>query len=390
MPKKSVRIPVIYYHSVAPKKKKNWILGFLTLELKYFEDQIRYFLRYNYETHFLMDYFLQKKGEKELDSRHICLTFDDGYLDNWLYVFPLLKKYGLKATIFINPEFVDPRDIVRKNLDDYWTNSASFKEIDQWGFLSWEEMRIMEKSGLIDVQSHTLTHTKYFVSDRLIDFHRPGADSVCLISNHFPGRKPFYIGDPDFENLIPFGFPKFEEESSMITRRVFINEEFNREVVKVLNDWDWTSDYAFEETFKKIKPVYQRYKNEGRLIVGQESDKEYESRIIDELCLSKEIIENKLDKKVYFCGWPSGDNNELVHQKALELGYLATTAGKRNCESNDFQCIPRFGLGKCKNNRFLTIQKTHYKLKSFQKKFPYYQIKKCYNYFKYGKGVSGY
>ena len=31
-------IPIVYYHSVAPKKNKKWYKSYLTLEQKYFED----------------------------------------------------------------------------------------------------------------------------------------------------------------------------------------------------------------------------------------------------------------------------------------------------------------------------------------------------------------
>ena len=45
----------------------------------------------------------------ELPARSAMITFDDGYKDNWIFSFLLLKKYGFKSTIWINPEFIDPR-----------------------------------------------------------------------------------------------------------------------------------------------------------------------------------------------------------------------------------------------------------------------------------------
>ena len=50
---------------------------------------------------------------------------------------------------------------------------------------------------------------------------------------------------------------------------------------------------------------------------------------------SKRIIENELNKKVEFCCWPHGDNNDFAHQAALELGYKATTVGKSNTSLDD-------------------------------------------------------
>lgn len=65
----------------------------------------------------------------------VILTFDDGYVDNYTELFPILKKYKAKATIFL--------------VADY---------IDRPGFLSKEQIREMSSSGLVSFQSHTKTH----------------------------------------------------------------------------------------------------------------------------------------------------------------------------------------------------------------------------------------
>ncbi len=100
----------------------------------------------------------------------VALSFDDGYVDNWVYLFPLLKKYNIKATIFVNPEFVDKREIVR---NQYETELSIEKQDNALGFLSWDEMIKMENSGLVDIQSHSMSHTWYYSGTKLIDFFTP-------------------------------------------------------------------------------------------------------------------------------------------------------------------------------------------------------------------------
>ena len=139
---KSYNIPVIYFHSIAPKQNKNWSRSWLTLELKYFENILKYLKTRKYESLFLNEYLEIRKHK---NGKYFCLTFDDGYLDNYVYVFPLLERYEYKATIFVNPEFVDQKASIRYTLKDYWDNKVSLKEIDKWGFLSWKEMLIREK-----------------------------------------------------------------------------------------------------------------------------------------------------------------------------------------------------------------------------------------------------
>lgn len=374
-------IPIIYYHSVAPKQLNFWNRYWLTLELKYFEEHLKYFKKNNYKS-LLLDEYLDIKHSNSTNKKYFLLTFDDGYLDNFIYVYPLLKKYGFKGTIFVNPEFVDEKSTPRKTLFDYWDNKASLRDIANWGFLNWEEMREMQESGTIDIQSHTMTHTKYFVSDKLVDFHHPGADSLYYIGNKFPERKPYYITDTEFEKLVFYGYPIFEQQSSVIARKVDINPSFNHSIIQSLEDIDWSKPYDFKSLYEKVRNIYDDYKKNNDIIKKIESEEEYEQRVYDELKNSKEILESNLDKKVDFLCWPHGDNNEFAHKTALELGYKATTLGKMPRNYLDETRYDRIGLGNVKNNIFLTNLKTRYKVESFRGKQPYKFAQNVYEYFR--------
>lgn len=401
-------VPIIYYHSIALKKNQDWFRNYLTFELKYFEEHLKYFKKRDYNFVFLKDvidgslntYFHpddKMGGEiREKDSldpdRHrddnraskkvVCLTFDDGYLDNFIYVYPLLKKYNAKATIFVNPVFADNRTLVRKTLEDYWNNKVTLEDINHWGFLSWNEMRLMEQSGLVDIQSHTLTHTKYFVSDKLIGFHHPGADCLYYIGNKFPDRLPYYIEDKEFEKLIPYGYPIFEQKSSIVARKVLIRESFSKSVIQLLKDFDLNNPYNFEEIYDLIKAYYQESKRNNEIIESIETEEEYKKRVQFELKESKEMIEKELNKSVTVCCWPHGDNNEFAHKTAIEIGYKATTIGKMPVSAMDETRFERFGLSHSKNNMILSRLKMHYKMQSYFKEQPYYFIKKVYEFFR--------
>lgn len=376
-------IPVIYYHSIGPVHK-NWNRHFLTLEPDYFEDQLK-FVSKHFETLFLKDYWLIRNGMKSGSDNQVVLTFDDGFLDNWTWAFPLLKKYGLKATIFVCPEFVDTKHGVRPNLENAWKKEVSVAEIDQPGYLSWEEMRLMVSSGLVDIQSHTMSHTKYFVSDRIRNFHHPGNDCLYPVGNIFPEKKPYHILDPAFETLIPYGLPLFEERSSVVANRVWINEDFNQETVSLLKSYDFR-DYSFDRMLKLVQPVYDSYRASGKLITKTETEDDYLNRLDYEIAGSKRVIEEKLNKSVEFLCWPHGDNNELAHDLAIRAGYLATSSGSNRGHGNEPDRIPaRIGPYKLANSRMLTLLKLRYKTGSALNRFPYRQINTCYNLFRYGK-----
>lgn len=365
-------IPVVYFHSVAPSKNPQWFRNYLTLELHYFEGFLKFLRKNKYETIFFNEYFyLKHKGEKL--KKQICvLTFDDGYVDNYIYVWPLLKKYGFKGTIFINPESVDHKLKLSLTLEDVWKREVKLKDIEQWGYLSWEEMVEMQGSGVIDIQSHNLTHSKYFVSEKLTGFHHPGNDCLYVAGNLFRERQIYYINDPEFEKLIPYGFPVFEEKSSAVAKKVEINPDFISECVELLKDYDF-SNYNFSQVYNKTKLVYSDYHKKGLLVLSIESQEDYMQRVKNEITKSKKIIEDKLKKEVSFLCWPHGDNNEYSHKTAMEAGFLMTTTGKaKTVGSGDLTRIgERMGI---RFNNLRQRAKTKMKLKAFSGAFPYRQL----------------
>lgn len=85
------------------------------------------------------------------DRRTMCLTFDDGYVDNYTVLFPILKELNCPATCFVtnrgDPDF--PRE--RWSTEDPIPEDAAFLTSDM--------MREMEASGLIEFGGHTAGHT---------------------------------------------------------------------------------------------------------------------------------------------------------------------------------------------------------------------------------------
>ncbi len=70
-----------------------------------------------------------------IKPKTVIITFDDGYYSNYLYMYPLLEKYGLKAEI----------NVIANWITDERTNS----------WLSWNECREMSESGRVEIGSHT-------------------------------------------------------------------------------------------------------------------------------------------------------------------------------------------------------------------------------------------
>lgn len=366
--------PVLYFHSVAPRKFNNWVLNFLTMDLHRFEEQMRYFQSNGYRGIFLDEWHANRRGEKPADPSALCITFDDGLLDNWVYAFPMAKKYGMKITLFVCPELLDPRDIVRPNLDDVWAGRCQASDLVGLGNLSWAELRLMQESGFADVQSHTMSHAKYLVSDRLRGFYYGGFSGFYPILNSYSlAEKPFYALDPGFEQRLPLGTPLFEETSAVVAQKRTISPKFFQEVTQLADKYDLAIPEhrpVFEENARRI---YQDYHKSGKLVVDVESDSEFGSRLQYEITTSRQIIEEKLGKPVRFLCWPHGDNSHIAHLVAREAGYLATTAGKMTTETERPDRIPRIGTD-WDISKWWMHRKLDYKLSSHHHKQPYYAL----------------
>jgi len=337
----AAKIAVPYFHSIQPSKDKYWIRNFLTLEIAVFEKFLQYLKKHKWQTIFLDEMYDLKKQGKRAKFKYCVLTFDDGYVDNFIYVYPLLKKYGMKGTIFVSPECIDEKRSKAKSMLEF-EDEKECKSIT--GYLNWEEIIDMQKSGIMDIQSHTMTHTKYYSSDKILSFHHPGDDCIYQITNIFPELRAYYFDHPSFDKLLPYGTPFFEEKSAVVTRIHHINSEFNQEIVKEIGDDIENGDYDFENLYKKVQPIIEVFRKKDTIFSSIESVEEYKKRLEYEIGGSRKILEEKLNKPVRFLCWPHGENNEDVHQIALNNGYLATTVGKSGADKYRVDRFERIGF----------------------------------------------
>lgn len=317
-------IPIIMYHSIGIPNK-NWIWNHLTCPFGIFEEQLKYLKRFGYCTISLKDLYNYIFNNCKVPIKSIVLTFDDGYLDNWVYAFPLLKKYNMQGTIFINPDFVDKRGIKRKRLDQI-NDIDEIGSLDTIGFLSWDEIVEMQQSGNIDIQSHAMTHTWYPISDEIIDFRHPNDKYIWMTWNQYPEKKPFL--HLDNVQLVNFGEPVYKHEKSLSSRRFYPDIKLTRlltEYVKMNGNSDF---FKFNIAKDVLREQVALFKSQNDIDQFYETEADYNKRIEYELAESKKQIEDRLSKKIEFLCWPGGSSTTIGHDIALNLGYLMTTAGR--------------------------------------------------------------
>ncbi len=124
--------PILMYHSVTDHPTTT---GMLTVSTAVFRSQMRFLKEHKYNVLPLEILAKLIKDGKKIPPRTLAITFDDGYRDNYLYAYPILKEYNLPATIFIITGEVDRAEGNR---------------------LSWGQIKEMQSSGLISFGSHCL------------------------------------------------------------------------------------------------------------------------------------------------------------------------------------------------------------------------------------------
>ncbi|MCH7946091.1 MAG: polysaccharide deacetylase family protein, partial [Armatimonadetes bacterium] len=97
-------VPVLMYHRVkylTPKEAQSPLLRDLTVSPEEFERQVAYLVEEGFTFLFAREVEQAVREGTRLPEKAVVITLDDGYIDNFEQAYPILKKYGAKATIFM-------------------------------------------------------------------------------------------------------------------------------------------------------------------------------------------------------------------------------------------------------------------------------------------------
>lgn len=146
---------ILMYHMVA-EHRQGARFNKLRVTPRMFEQQIRWLSENGW--HFAtMSELMQKRV---LPEKTVAITFDDGYEDNYLQAYPVLKKYAAKATLYL----------VVDRFDRDWSTSKKAHhdsgELMHEPKLSDAQVEEMLASGLVELGGHTMTHANLIKLDR--------------------------------------------------------------------------------------------------------------------------------------------------------------------------------------------------------------------------------
>jgi peptidoglycan/xylan/chitin deacetylase (PgdA/CDA1 family) len=280
----------LMYHGVV--NKANPDLSVNHLSKSDFEKHLVY-LKKHFNVIPLSEIFDKYRNNSIAKQRTIAITFDDGYENNYINAFPLLKKYNLPATIFVAAQCLHDTDE-----------------------MLWYDIIDLFKS---EINLNTLN-----VSDIQLD---PDKKEILKKIKTIPQLKVFFktlntIDKKTITNAL------FKENNVQNLRR-----NIDTEFWKMLNT-------------KQM----QEMSNSGLIEIASHSvthpnlDTLSQPDLENELKVSKMLIEESISKEVTSIAFPDGAYNEEVKKMCLKFGYknLLAVDYRTASDKNDKNILPRF------------------------------------------------
>jgi peptidoglycan/xylan/chitin deacetylase (PgdA/CDA1 family) len=105
---------ILMFHRVLPKEPRPRIPGHAALEVspEALEQTIHYFAQRNYRVYSPDDLYQFLVGVKKADKPFVLFTFDDGYVDNLTYAYPIFKKHNIPFTINVSTCFPERTAVI--------------------------------------------------------------------------------------------------------------------------------------------------------------------------------------------------------------------------------------------------------------------------------------
>ena len=126
-------VSILMYHMIGDMKNNSAVMTEDNLRI-----QMQYLKDHGYHPITMQElYDYVTKGEK-LPSKPVCITFDDGYLDSYTIVYPMMKEFGYPWTLFLITDDVGK----------------------SYNRMTWEQLKEMADSGAVTIANHTLSHPK--------------------------------------------------------------------------------------------------------------------------------------------------------------------------------------------------------------------------------------
>lgn len=126
-------VSVLMYHMIGDEQGNAAIMTEANLRI-----QMNYLRDHGYHPITMQELYDYVTKGAPLPEKPVCITFDDGYLDSYTIVYPLMKEYGFPWTLFLITDDVGK----------------------PYNRMTWDQLKEMANSHAVTIASHTLSHPK--------------------------------------------------------------------------------------------------------------------------------------------------------------------------------------------------------------------------------------
>jgi peptidoglycan/xylan/chitin deacetylase (PgdA/CDA1 family) len=288
---------IVMFHRVLPKESRPRVQRHAVLEVtpEALEATIQYFARRSYNVYTPDDLYQYLTGEKKADKPFVLFTFDDGYVDNLTYAYPIFKKQNIPFTINVSTCFPERTAVM------WWYLLEDL--ILQWERLTFEHEG---KSYDFDCRTGEGKAHAYAVTRRLFKFANVQA-------------------------------------RDQLTKSVLLanNMDLLRKIDEVALSWGQLKQLVSDPLVTLSAHTVNHY------VLSSLSDKEVRYEIL----ASKHILESNLDKQIDHFAYPFGNRREAEAREfniAAECGFktaMTTRAGNIfPVHSSHLMTLPRYDL----------------------------------------------
>lgn len=321
--KQGAQIPVFVFHSVGAVR---------------FEKQLRYLAKNGYTTVHSDSLLEILKGSNRSRPRTVALTFDDATWSFWTTAFPLLKKYGFCAILFAISGIVPDDEQTYPNLEDVWLGRVPLKEIENreriQPLCTWNELIKMHQSGMLDIQSHSLTHSRVNISPRVVDFIHPKFDSYFFENVNIPISRNESVEHPSRQ--IQLGQPVYQSASRLSGRRRYLEDHaIGENLIRYVEENGGKVFFSRPSWRRELQKKYRSLVKRAGIQTEYERPQETEAAIRLEFTKSKSLLEDRLPGKTirHFC-YPWFQGSLLSDKIARKCGYHSVFYGLENWHDN--------------------------------------------------------
>jgi hypothetical protein len=242
------------------------------------------------------------RGDLKLRERAVALCFDDAWKSLSSVAAPLLKQHGLTAIAYAIPARLT-EDGVRSPL------------------VTWSELETLHASGVVDVQSHTSSHSMVFTASQPVDFLQPGYAGTPYLN------RPQLTPPPALEFVTPddLGAPLYPARSRMSDApRALVSREIHDRCVELVRRDGGADFFARRGWQARLRSAASRSPQ-----APCESVEEQEHVLEEELAESRAVLNDRLrTQSVNHICLPWGVAGRRTAALLARVGYRSAFANR--------------------------------------------------------------